>query len=100
MSVTKDVLFFFPRRFQQERYEAEIKKLNKEKEPRDISRLTKSYSVIVSYPKQFVPVLKPKKSCYSSINVGEFSLEKSSDCDRLDEKAPQIQKSKKLVHME
>ena len=100
MSQTKDILFFFPKRFQQERYDTELNKLSKEKYLHDISHLPKSYSAIDSYPKQFVPVLKPKKSCYSSINVGEFSLEKSSDCDRLDEKAPQIQKSKKLLHME
>ena len=90
MSQTNDILFFFPRRFQQENTETEIIKLNKEHDLKDISLLQKSHSVVVSYPKQFVPVLKPKKPLYHSTNVAGFSL----DCDNFGENDSQLQRAK------
>ena len=80
--------------FQEEKSEHELTTLNKEQDLQDISCLTKSHSVVVSYPKQFVPVLKPKKPLYHSTNVAKFSLDTDSDCEDSDKEVPQFQKSK------
>lgn len=94
MAQRKDILFFFPRRFQSERYEKEIKKLDKERDLKEVSHLPKSYSAIVSFPKQFVPVLKPKKPLCSSVTIGQFSLDKKPDCENSDKNEIRIKKSK------
>ena len=93
MSQTKEMSFDFTKHFQEENSEHELTTFNKEQEIQDV-HLQKSYSVDVSYLKQFVPVLKPKKPFYHSANVTEFSLDTDSDCENFDEEVPQIQKSK------
>ena len=80
-------------RFQEENFEHELTTLNKEQDLQDMSYLIKSHSVVVSYPKQFVPVLKPKKLLYHSTNVAKFSLDTDSDCEDSDKEVPQIEKS-------